>query len=47
MLEHLPVGINTQGVQESIMKGGFYTVSLKKGFRLIVMNDNVCLNRNW
>ncbi|KAJ8974387.1 hypothetical protein NQ317_006166 [Molorchus minor] len=31
----------------TILKGGFYTVSPKEGFRVIVLNSNVCYITNW
>ncbi|KAJ8974388.1 hypothetical protein NQ317_006167 [Molorchus minor] len=30
-----------------ILKGGFYTVSPKNGFKVIVLNSNVCYTGNW
>jgi len=31
----------------TILQGGFYTVSPKKGFRIIALNNNVCYCYNW
>lgn len=31
----------------TILQGGFYTLSPKKGFRIIVLNSNVCYSYNW
>ncbi|CAH0560165.1 unnamed protein product [Brassicogethes aeneus] len=32
---------------ETIRHGGYYTVSPRPGFRVIVLNSNVCYNLNW
>lgn len=37
---------STQGYLETIDEGGFYTVLLKPGFRVIVLNNNVCYRDN-
>ncbi|CAH1104931.1 unnamed protein product, partial [Psylliodes chrysocephalus] len=34
-------------VKETVLKGGYYTVSPKKGLRIIVLNNNVCISDNW
>ncbi|XP_056647542.1 sphingomyelin phosphodiesterase 1-like isoform X1 [Diorhabda sublineata] len=34
-------------IKDTILKGGYYTVSPKKGFRVIVLNSNVCNINNW
>lgn len=36
-----------QDVSETVLKGGFYTVSPQPGFRIIALNNNVCYNENW
>lgn len=33
--------------KETILKGGYYTVSPKPGFRIIALNSNVCYTYNW
>ncbi|KDR09869.1 Sphingomyelin phosphodiesterase [Zootermopsis nevadensis] len=33
--------------RETILRGGFYTVLARPGFRIIVLNNNVCYNLNW
>ncbi|CAH1968580.1 unnamed protein product [Acanthoscelides obtectus] len=33
--------------EDTIMKGGFYTVSPRKGFRIVSLNNNVCYSSNW
>nr|CAI5843402.1 unnamed protein product [Callosobruchus analis] len=32
---------------ETIVKGGYYTVSPRKGFRVVALNNNVCNIENW
>ncbi|CAG9826411.1 unnamed protein product [Diabrotica balteata] len=34
-------------VKDTILKGGYYTVSPKKGLRVVVLNNNVCNSGNW
>ncbi|XP_072376772.1 sphingomyelin phosphodiesterase 1-like [Diabrotica undecimpunctata] len=34
-------------VKDTLLKGGFYTVSPRKGFRVIVLNNNICNLNNW
>ncbi|KYM84646.1 Sphingomyelin phosphodiesterase 1 [Atta colombica] len=36
-----------ESTRSTILQGGFYTVSLKKGFRIIALNNNVCYSYNW
>nr|CAD7195606.1 unnamed protein product [Timema douglasi] len=36
----------TQEAKETILNGGFYTVKLRDGFRVIVLNNIVCYNSN-
>lgn len=36
-----------ESTRSTILQGGFYTVSPKKGFRIIALNDNVCYTYNW
>ncbi|XP_043471211.1 sphingomyelin phosphodiesterase 1-like [Leptopilina heterotoma] len=36
-----------ESTRATILRGGFYTVSPRKGFRIIVMNNNVCYTYNW
>nr|CAD7259209.1 unnamed protein product [Timema shepardi] len=36
----------TKEARETILNGGFYTVKLRDGFRVIVLNNNVCYNLN-
>lgn len=33
--------------QQTILKGGFYTVSPRPGFRIVALNSNVCYIVNW
>ncbi|XP_019868461.2 sphingomyelin phosphodiesterase-like [Aethina tumida] len=33
--------------QQTILKGGFYTVSPRPGFRIVALNSNVCYTVNW
>ncbi|XP_017783886.1 PREDICTED: uncharacterized protein LOC108567753 [Nicrophorus vespilloides] len=33
--------------QETILRGGYYTVLVKPGFRIIAINSNVCYTFNW
>ncbi|KAM7364421.1 sphingomyelin phosphodiesterase 1-like [Cochliomyia hominivorax] len=33
--------------KETVLKGGYYTVSPKKGFRIIALNNNDCYIYNW
>ncbi|XP_050500372.1 sphingomyelin phosphodiesterase 1 isoform X2 [Diabrotica virgifera virgifera] len=34
-------------VKDTILKGGYYTVSPKNGLRVVVLNNNVCNSGNW
>ncbi|XP_071578444.1 sphingomyelin phosphodiesterase 1 [Temnothorax nylanderi] len=36
-----------ESTRSTILEGGYYTVSPKKGFRIIVLNNNVCYCYNW
>ncbi|EZA53027.1 hypothetical protein DMN91_002938 [Ooceraea biroi] len=36
-----------ESTRSTILQGGYYTVSPKKGFRIIVLNNNVCYCYNW
>nr|XP_022899981.1 sphingomyelin phosphodiesterase-like [Onthophagus taurus] len=36
-----------EGTEETIRKGGFYTVLIRPGFRLIALNSNVAYTFNW
>ncbi|KAK2580874.1 hypothetical protein KPH14_005946 [Odynerus spinipes] len=36
-----------ESTRATILQGGFYTLSPKKGFRIIVLNSNVCYCYNW
>ncbi|XP_012062504.1 PREDICTED: sphingomyelin phosphodiesterase 1-like [Atta cephalotes] len=36
-----------ESTRSTILQGGFYTVSPKKGFRIIALNNNVCYSYNW
>ncbi|KAL0120105.1 hypothetical protein PUN28_008043 [Cardiocondyla obscurior] len=36
-----------ESTRTTILQGGFYTVSPKKGFRIIALNNNVCYSYNW
>lgn len=36
-----------ESAKATILQGGFYTVSPKDGFRVIVLNSNVCYSYNW
>lgn len=33
--------------EETILRGGFYTVLARPGFRIIALNNNVCYTFNW
>lgn len=33
--------------KETILKGGYYTVSPNPGFRIIAINSNICFTYNW
>jgi hypothetical protein len=33
--------------KETILKGGFYTVLARPGFRIVALNNNVCYHFNW
>lgn len=46
LFDYLPVQ-QTDEIKKTILKGGYYTASPSKGLRLIVLNDNVCENKNW
>ncbi|CAG9854051.1 unnamed protein product [Phyllotreta striolata] len=37
----------TDNEKETVKNGGYYTVSPKTGFRIIVLNNNVCQSENW
>ena len=32
---------------ETVLKGGFYSVLVRPGFRIISLNMNYCNNKNW
>ncbi|XP_039305802.1 sphingomyelin phosphodiesterase 1 [Solenopsis invicta] len=36
-----------ESTRSTILQGGYYTVSPKKGFRIITLNNNVCYCYNW
>ncbi|EFN69910.1 Sphingomyelin phosphodiesterase [Camponotus floridanus] len=36
-----------ESTRSTILKGGYYTVTPKKGFRIIALNSNVCYSYNW
>ncbi|XP_011647307.1 sphingomyelin phosphodiesterase 1-like isoform X1 [Pogonomyrmex barbatus] len=36
-----------ESTRSTILKGGYYTFSPKKGFRIIALNNNVCYCYNW
>jgi sphingomyelin phosphodiesterase len=36
-----------ESTRSTILQGGYYTVSPKKGFRIIALNNNVCYCYNW
>ncbi|EFN81993.1 Sphingomyelin phosphodiesterase [Harpegnathos saltator] len=36
-----------ESTRSTILRGGYYTVSPKKGFRIIALNNNVCYCYNW
>ncbi|KZC03843.1 Sphingomyelin phosphodiesterase [Dufourea novaeangliae] len=36
-----------ESTRSTILKGGYYTVTPKKGFRIIALNANVCYCYNW
>ncbi|KAJ8960386.1 hypothetical protein NQ314_006076 [Rhamnusium bicolor] len=37
----------TDDAKQTILRGGYYTISPRKGFRVIVLNTNVCYLENW
>lgn len=36
-----------ESTRATILQGGFYTLSPRKGFRIIALNSNVCYCYNW
>lgn len=36
-----------ESTRATILQGGFYTLSPRKGFRIIALNSNVCYSYNW
>ncbi|XP_034941151.1 sphingomyelin phosphodiesterase-like [Chelonus insularis] len=36
-----------ESTKETILRGGFYTLSPTKGFRIIAINNNICYIYNW
>lgn len=36
-----------EDTKETILKGGYYTVSPQSGFRIVALNSNVCYTYNW
>ncbi|KAJ3657707.1 hypothetical protein Zmor_009492 [Zophobas morio] len=36
-----------EDIRETVLKGGYYTVSPKPGFRIIAINSNLCYSFNW
>lgn len=36
-----------ESTRSTILQGGYYTVSSKKGFRIIALNSNICYSYNW
>ncbi|XP_012143489.2 sphingomyelin phosphodiesterase 1 isoform X1 [Megachile rotundata] len=36
-----------ESTRSTILQGGYYTFSPKKGFRIIVLNNNICYSYNW
>ncbi|XP_076750001.1 sphingomyelin phosphodiesterase 1 [Xylocopa sonorina] len=36
-----------ESTRSTILQGGYYTVTPRKGFRIIVLNSNVCYSYNW
>ncbi|XP_011865141.1 PREDICTED: sphingomyelin phosphodiesterase-like isoform X2 [Vollenhovia emeryi] len=36
-----------ESTRSTILQGGYYTVSPRKGFRIIALNSNVCFRYNW
>lgn len=46
MLDYLPVNTSDE-IEKTIMLGGYYTASPRKGLRVIVLNDNVCELQDW
>ncbi|XP_018403569.1 PREDICTED: sphingomyelin phosphodiesterase 1-like [Cyphomyrmex costatus] len=49
MLADLWIGFGwlPESTRSTILQGGFYTTSPKKGFRIIALNNNVCYSYNW
>ncbi|CAG9854053.1 unnamed protein product [Phyllotreta striolata] len=47
LLQKLSKWIPIDEAKETILKGGYYTVSPRKGFRIVVLNNNVCNTDNW
>ncbi|XP_029175142.1 sphingomyelin phosphodiesterase-like [Nylanderia fulva] len=41
------VGWLPESTRLTILEGGYYTISPKKGFRIIALNSNVCYSANW
>ncbi|KAJ8922712.1 hypothetical protein NQ315_007747 [Exocentrus adspersus] len=37
----------SEDAKKTILKGGYYTVSPRKGFRVIALNSNLCYITNW
>uniref|UniRef100_V5GSZ1 Sphingomyelin phosphodiesterase n=1 Tax=Anoplophora glabripennis TaxID=217634 RepID=V5GSZ1_ANOGL len=37
----------TEDAKKTLLKGGYYTVSPRKGFRIVALNSNVCYTVNW
>lgn len=47
LFQKLSKWVSVDEIKETVLKGGYYTVSPKKGFRVIVLNNNVCNGNNW
>ncbi|XP_056647785.1 sphingomyelin phosphodiesterase-like [Diorhabda sublineata] len=47
ILDEWSAWLNTDSIKETIRRGGFYTVLVREGFRVVVLNNNVCSIENW
>lgn len=43
----IQLGWLPMSARSTILRGGFYTLSPKPGFRIIALNSNVCYRYNW
>ncbi|XP_072757179.1 sphingomyelin phosphodiesterase-like [Anoplolepis gracilipes] len=49
LMTHLWIDLGwlPESTRSTILQGGYYTFTPKKGFRIIALNSNVCYNYNW